>query len=221
MEEQVEGKNNDRLEMLVAILISLVVVVAALVAWRASQIDDAAGDADYDGLRAAINAEETRALNAVNAYEDLGMYTNYWRQSSLGELMAADLEEAETDEEALVLEEQMKIADELATANEGFFEVRFLSRDGAYNIQRQLGEMWADASKERDLDYTSKFNEADRLRGRTLQFLLVLLVLSIAPVFFSLVESVSGRTRQVVTGLGILFTVAGIVFWIALEVMKA
>ena len=39
---------------LVAILIAVVVVIGAVVAWRASMIDDGAGDADYAGLRSAI-----------------------------------------------------------------------------------------------------------------------------------------------------------------------
>ena len=219
MEEKVDEKENgDKLETIVAILIALVVVVAAVVAWRASQVDDAAGDADYDGLRSAVNAEETRALNYVNAYEDLGMYVNYWRQNRLSELLGEEVDQS--GGENAVLQEQIKEVDELATANEGFFETRFLNRDGTYNVQRQLGEMWADAAKERDLEYTSKFAEADKLRSRTRQFLLVLLVLSVAPVFFSLVESVSGRARQIMIGLGSLFAVAGVVMWIALELTK-
>ena len=68
MEVNTEEKSS-RLETMVAILIAIVAMLGAVVAWRSSVVDDGAGDADYAGLRAAVNAEETRALNFVNAYK--------------------------------------------------------------------------------------------------------------------------------------------------------
>ena len=163
MENKEEGSS--RLDDLVAILIAVVVVIGAVVAWRASVIDDGAGDADYAGLRSAIYAEKTRALNYVNAYESYGNYVAYWRNNRLAQLLEGELETAD-EETALALSEQLSTANDLADANRTMFETRYLNRDGSYSVQRQLGEMWADASRKNDLAYEGQFQEADQEIGR-------------------------------------------------------
>src|SRR5258705_4820358 len=79
MDSKVE--RSQRLETVVAILIAVVTVIGALVAWRSSVADDGAGDADFAGLRASVRAGGTRALNHVHAYENYGSYTNHRRSN--------------------------------------------------------------------------------------------------------------------------------------------
>lgn len=215
MEENSE-KNDEHIQTIVAILIAVVVVIAAFVAWRASIADDAAGDADFDGLNALVNAENTRSIHFVEAYEDYAMYTNYWRNARLAELIDADLEKEAEDQQA-ALQLQATTATDLADANTGFFETRYLNRNGTYNVQRQLGALWADAVREKDLEYETKFVEADRLRDKTHRLLVALMVLSIAPVFYSLVEAVNGRLRLVLIAAGSLFAVVGLVMTLLIE----
>lgn len=200
---------NQILETAVAILIAVVVAIGALVTWQASVIDDGAGDSDYAGLRATVYSVRAQALNSVNAYESYGNYVNYFRNNRLGELLAEDLETAPEDQKAVVTE-QMKVAYDLADANRDMFETQYLNRDGSYSIQRQLGVMWADAAKENDLDYESQFADADKGRARTRKMLISVMILSIATVFYSLVESVEGRKKFILIGLGSLVAVAGI-----------
>jgi len=218
MEDKTEEKTSP-VDTIVAILIAVVVTVGAIVAWRASLADDAAGDADYGGLRAAVNAEETRAINYVNAYESYGIYVNYWRNSRLAQLLETDLETA-TDEDAVLLYDQVSVANDLADANRTLLETRFLNRDGSYSVQRQMGEMWADAAKEKDLEYEAQFKEADALRDKTKKLLIAFMVLTIAPVFFSLVESVSGRVKYLMVALGALFMVIGTVAAVLIDLGK-
>lgn len=202
---------NDILETTTAILIAIVVTIIALVSWRASVIDDAAGDADYAGLRSAVFSVRAQALNSVNAYESYGNYVNYLRNSRMGELISAEIETAPQEQQA-VLTEQMKIANDLADANNDMFETQYLNRDGSYSIQRQLGVMWADAAKENDLDYESQFAEGDKGRARTRNMLVSVMILSIATVFYAMVESVeSRRNRFILIALGSLVTLGGIV----------
>src|SRR3990172_11114606 len=100
--------NESRLETIAGILIAVVTVVGAVVAWRASVASDGAGDADFAGLRASVNAEEARAINFVNAYEHYGAYTSYLRYTKLGDAIADDLEDSAglTEEEAYFLDRQ-------------------------------------------------------------------------------------------------------------------
>jgi hypothetical protein len=219
VEDSLEEKKDERLETLVAILIAIVVVIGALVAWRASVAEDASGDADYDGLSALVKAEETLALDTVNGYEDYSSYIRYWSNARLVELIDQDLEKA-SPEQAEELNKELVTATDLANANASFFERRFVNRSGTYNLGRQLGEMWADAQRENDLEYESKFISADRLRTKTQNLLLALMVLSIAPVFYALIESVPGGWRYVLLALGSLFAVAGTLAAILIDMAR-
>src|SRR3972149_2430478 len=204
-------QNDNRLETIAALLIALVTVIGAVVAWRASVASDGAGDADFAGLRASGNAEEARALNFVNAYEHYGAYTTYLRYTKLGDAIADDLENSAvlTEEEAYLLDRQRAESYDLADANQDLFPNRFLSRDGSYSVAREMGEAWADASKEKDLSPDAHYAEADGLRAETHRVLGTLSLLAVSLVFFTLVEAAAGRLSSVMIGLGVLFAVAG------------
>lgn len=208
-------EKEDPFETPVAILIALITVVGAIVAWRASVAADGAGDADNGGLRAMLNVEETRALNGVNAYENYGAFVAYDRYAYMGDLLEADLAVAdEADFERL--EADRADAQDLAIANQSLFPNKFLNRDGTYDVQRQLGELWADAAREKDLNPEPQFVEADKLRDRTNWFLGDIALLSLGLVFLTLVESVPNQLKYVLTGLGLLTLLVGTgaAFWI-------
>jgi hypothetical protein len=215
-EAQTSPRGDERFTTLVAIMIALVALIGAVVAWRASVAEDASGDADYAGLRAAINVEETRALDASTAYTQYGAYVTYQRNSALGDLIAEDMAQA-TEDEAIVLNSQRANAHDVATASERLFQQRFLNRDGSYSVQRQLGEMWADASKERDLNPEPQFVEADRLRAKSGSLLAAIGVLALALVFYTLIESVAGRAQWALFALGTLLAIGGTVAAVVLE----
>ncbi len=216
-EAETTQDGNDRFTTVIAIMIALVALIGALVAWRASVAEDASGDADYAGLRAAINVEETRALNATTAYAQYGAYVTYQRNSAIGDLLVDDMDQAATEDEALILNSQRADAHDVATASERLFQQRFLNRDGSYSVERQLGEMWADASKQRDLNPEPQFAEADRLRTKSNSLLAAVGVLALALVFYTLIESANGRGRYVLFALGTLLAIGGTLAAIVLE----
>ncbi len=207
--ETEDHSTNQTMQTFTAVLIALVVVIGAIVAWRASLAEDAAGDADYAGLRAAINAEEALALNSINAYQSYETYISYWNNNLRAHLISQEIEKDPQNPDNETLAVEMKTAYDLADSARSMFEARFLNRDGTYNLQRQLGEMWADSSREKDLNYEEQFAEAEKMRSKTVRLLSAVMVLSIAPVFYSLVETVAGRTKYVMLALGSVFAIAG------------
>jgi hypothetical protein len=210
---------SNRLETLVAILIAVVTVIGAVVAWRASVADDGAGDADFAGLRASLNAEETRALNAVNAYEHYGAYTTYWRYNALGDALA---EEIELAPEAAVeaLDRQRAEAYDLADANQDLFPNRFLNRDGTYSVAREMGQAWADAAREKDLYPDPQYAEADQLRTKSNRLLGSITILGVALVAFTLVETVGGRLKMALVLLGTALALAGTVLAVMIDLAR-
>jgi hypothetical protein len=210
------AERSQRLETIVAILIAIATVIGAVVAWRSSVADDGAGDADFAGLQASVRAEETRALNYVNAYEDYSSYTNYRRYNDLGNLLEADAANAD-EQTAVELERQRADNQDLSISSQRLFPNKFLDRDGSYNLNRELGEMWADAAKEHDLNPDPQFAEADQLRNKANMLLAAVTILAIALVFYTLVESFGPRMQYVMVSLGSLCMVAGIVFALWIE----
>jgi hypothetical protein len=210
---------SNRLETLVALLIAVVTVIGAVVAWRASVADDGAGDADFAGLRASLNAEETRALNAVNAYEHYGAYTTYWRYNALGNALADEIEAA--PEEAVdVLDRQRAEAYDLADANQDLFPNRFLNRDGTYSVAREMGEAWADAAREKDLYPDPQYAEADQLRAKSNRLLGSITILGVALVALTLVETVGGRLKLLLVLLGTALAIAGAVLAVMIDLAR-
>ncbi len=221
--EQVEEKSSV-LETVVAILIAVATVIGAVVAWRASVILDASGDADYGGLRASVNVEETRALNYVNAYEHYGSFVAYSRYNELGNAIGDILEKDSanlSEEQVFMLQRQQAEAYDLAQANRRLFPHRFMNRDGSYSVQREMGELWADASKEKDLNPDPQYAEADALRQKSNKVLLTLMILAASLVFFTLVEPMPDqRIKYGVLALGVICMLGGTVAAILFELAR-
>lgn len=215
-------EKTSRLETVVAVLIALTTVIGAVIAWRASLSGDASGDADFAGLKASLYSVETRAVSYVNGYEHYGAYLGFARNTRLGDELAKELQQkgdTASEAELLLLERQQAEAYDLAKASQRSFPARFLSRDGSYNLPRELSEMWADAAREKDLKPDPQYADADRLRTKTNQLLATLTLLGLALVSFSLVESVGGWGRPVLTVLGVLLTLAGTGLAVYIDVM--
>ena len=213
---------DNRLETIVAFLLAIATVLGAVIAWRASIVADAAGDADFAGLKASLNVEETRALNYVNAYEHYGAYLTYSRHNEFGKLIGNELQENKdslTEETAYALLRQQSEAFDLANANQMLFPNRFMNRDGSYSVAREMGEGWADASREKDLNPDPLYAEADKFRTKTDQIFLALSVVALSLVFFALVESVGEKIKIPMVIVGILLMVSGTVLAFVFERM--
>jgi hypothetical protein len=221
MSNEPEEKES-KLETLVAILIALVTVIGAVVAWRASVAADGAGDADFAGLQASLNAEEARALNNINAYEHYGAYVNYSRNLQLGNALADELADNAvlSEEAAFMLDRQRAEAYDIANANQDLFPNRFLNRNGDYNVARDVGEAWADAAKQKDLDPNPHYVQADNLRLKTNLLLATLALLGVGLVFFTLVEAAGERWQMIMVSLGGVFSAAGTILAIMIDLTR-
>src|SRR5262249_50074977 len=120
-------------------------------------------------------------------------------------------------EEASQLERQRADNHDLSLSSERLFPNKFLDRDGSYNLKHQLGEMWADAAKENDLNPDPQFVEAEQLRSKANLLLLAVTILAIALVFYPLVESFGKRLQYLMVALGSLCMVAGTAFALFIE----
>lgn len=227
-EPKVEAPKGDepeesRLGTVVAILIAIVTVIGALVAWRASVSDDASGDADYAGLRAAASYEDARANSRVNAYEDYSVFISYYRYKALSDGLDKLAENAQGERQNELLKQSKEMAN-LATANLNLLDeleaARNLRRDGKYNLQRDVGVRMAAAAKKDNLDFAGQFKEAEGYRVKTLHLLKAVVILSLSLVAFTLVESFEGAMAYLLVGAGVLTMLGGTIYAILVEMGK-
>ncbi len=208
-------EQNDRLTLINALLIALVTLLGAYVAWRASVAADNAGDASLAGLMATLNVQETLALNNTQHYENYRAYTAYTRYNALGDEIEADLAKAPLDE-AETLDRQMREAWDAAESF--YFPREYLKRDGTYDTQRELGEALAETARQKDLNPQPHFSEADQSQTKSNWLIGVITGLAIALLCFTLVESVNRTAfKYALITVGVIITAGGVAATLAIE----
>lgn len=217
-------EEDDKLNFWNAILIAIVTVCAALVAWRASVSADAAGDNDYDGLRSVVNAQEANTLGTVEAFTHAQAYANYRRYDETVNTLNEELEEA-SGREAKDLEKKVKDAEVLVDAKLKMFPNKFMERDGKsgqsrYNTRREVGQYVANLARTRDMLSDEHFQDAERYRTKTEKLLLGVVILSLSMVALTLVETFEGTTRKLSFVVGLVLALGGVGFSIAMELAK-
>ncbi len=196
MAEQDSGNENNRLSTLVALLIAVVSVSGAVVTWRASVAADAAGDADVAGIRATINLTESNALATVKGYSDYASFVDYYKYRETSKQLEKELTALPTDaseEESAALYNELADTYDLTTAAGMAFPNDYLNRDGTYALKRQTEEYMANAARERDINPSPSFDEADAMRSHTDRLLIALSVLVVALVFYTLIEATDSK----------------------------
>ena len=212
MENEAQEKP-DSLATILAIVIAIVTVLSALVSWRVAVFEHVRVDEDLDGLLASVNKQETLILDHATAYDDLAAYTRWWQYTRLAEIVDEELRTTGSQEEGVRLRTEMRRYAQLALDNKALFPSRYLMPDDGYDLNRQLGEMWADAADEKDVDPAAHFEESDRLIARALFMLAAGAILSLGLVFYALVESlgiVSRHARWLLI-VGTLLSAAGVI----------
>ena len=212
MQNDSQSQSNS-LTVILAIVIAVVTVLSALVSWRVAVFEHTRVEEDLDGLLASVNMQETRILAQITAYDDLAAYTRWWQYTRLAESVAQELDTAGDSQAGALLGAELHQFTQLSLDSKTLFPNRYLTADAGYDLERQLGEIWADADEGLDLDSAAHFEESDSLIRRTLHMLAAGAVLSIGLVFYALVESLetAWRYSRWLLIVGSLLYAAGVV----------
>ncbi len=213
-------ERSDRFQTAIAILIALVTLAGAALGARAALVSTAAGDEDFYGLAASLNAEETKALNTLTMYRNYRAYTAYTRYNVLGDLVAEDRERASDEARSETLGQAMQTAWALAVTVNDFFPARYLNRDGQYDVERELGEAWAEAAMKKDLDPQPHFAAANILRGKVSHLLIIIILFTMAVWFFTLAQGLRHTLRYVLAVGGVGLTLVGIAVAVLEELVR-
>lgn len=205
-----EQNGNDRFKTIVAVMIAVVTVLGALVAWRSALAGNEAGNADDAGIIAALNTQETTTLTSMLANQHRTAHVDYvrYRQIALDMVEDGTLDRASDAERPAVLRSIIESLN-LATAAKQFFPARYLDPDETYDIDREVGEEIAEAEQRKDLNAEQHFTEANQWRDKSLALIGTLIVLGISLWLFAVAETVEHRAKYALAGGGLAFLLIG------------
>lgn len=199
---------NETFKTFMAIMSAVVTVTSALVAWRASAASQAAGDADFSGLVATVNAGEARTLNTITATEHYQAFLIYTRYNELGNKLYEALQSDPAN--AAELEQQKSDSWGIAYGLQSlFFPSQYLRPDGTYDLQRELDEAWADAQRSRDTRSDLHYADADARRDQSNLLVGMLVLMGLAFWFFTLAQIIEHKVKYVFAVVGGFLLVVG------------
>lgn len=184
-----------------ASMIAIVTVVSALTAWRASVASSDAGDADFRGLVATVNAEEAWVLSTIKVTEHYQAFLSYTRYNELGYKIYDALQVNPAD--ADVLTQQKSDSWGIAYGLQSlFFPSRYLRPDGTYDSEREMEELLADEQRARDTRPDVHYTEADGLRAKSNLLVQMLILLGLSFWFFTLAQIVDHKIKYLFAAFG-------------------
>ena len=207
----------DRFGTGVAVMIALVLLVGVRIGWEIGVVYGEASGEQSAGLNAALNVESTLTNSSVSLYQEYRVFTEYARYQTLSDLEAGNGEGAAVSDLAARKNDDA----DLAAVQLPFFLTRYLTRDGYYDRPRQLGEAWAEAAQQVDLEPAPHFAVADIWQQKTELLVGLFIVLAFALLLLTL-AGVIDRERKIMrysaAALGILLLIFTVVakFWIEL-----
>lgn len=195
-----------------ALLATIIMVVISLFQ---AQLDP--GGAANAGMAAAFNRELVQNINYGQLYSQYRAYTEYLANSELQNQLERALVGSDADAEGnAALTQELAEAQRKAASSRLFFSMRYLSRDGSYDTERQLGEAWARAEQQTELDPQPYFVDADQQRSIGMQFIWLLLWVTVALCIYELVQYFNERriavrgTFVLAASLSVLLVIVGI-----------
>lgn len=214
-DNEISSAPSSTFETTMAILIAIVTIAGALVAWRAAIIDAEAGDADFAGLTATINAARTKITNTNTVYEHYRGYTVYTRNRELQHLLE---DTVDPDQASDLNVREWAVSAQIADDSQELFSRRFLNEDGSYNLKREFGETWAEAGQSLDLDPAPHFAQADSYRSKSSTLIMVFIVQALALLFFTIAEGLSAARSGWRYSLALL-GLAALIFSVAAAIL--
>ena len=209
--EEEEEEPQDRLTLIVSLLTVLAAFVVIGVTFLQEQLDPRASA--LDGLAAAFNRQMVESINYGELYANVRAYTPYVMQNELARQLEQALPDAPADQRPQ-LEQELRQAQRVAASSRLFFPLRYLNRDGTYDRERQLGESWARALQQGDLDPEPYFTDADAQRRALMQFVWFFLWLTVALCTYELLVYFNRNRRLIRISLVSAATVVMVVVFV-------
>ncbi|HZY43653.1 MAG TPA: hypothetical protein VFF70_02800 [Anaerolineae bacterium] len=210
---------SNRFQTYIAISIAVATVLGAILAARATILNDTANQADQSGLASAIDLALTRASDEAGRTQNLIAFLDFSQHRRLADLIVTDIEQLDSSNPAIEqLLDQAETEWNKAIASRSFFDTDYYDKDSqAFDQQRFLDAHFAEVASKKDLEPEPHFNDAEATRAKAVKFVLMIAVLSFALFCFAVAGLFSSRWRYAAAGLGTIILIGTIALAIIIE----
>ncbi|WKZ34369.1 MAG: hypothetical protein QY332_12175 [Anaerolineales bacterium] len=208
---------SSRLEIFIAVTIALASATTALVTWRASMANSAAGDAIRQGLIDAVKKQASSNENWRQTYEEAG-YTQVYAatlaqveayeasRDAIGEAQAKNLRQ-------YLLPNLQLLSQPLGT------DAKYLMSDGRYDLDLRFADLQTQAADISTLDPEASFKLSDGYAAEQRWLTVDIILLAITLFWLALAELNTGRSRLIMLGIGLGLYLVSIAWFGAVEIV--
>jgi hypothetical protein len=217
-----EAQGSDRFDVAVTILIALVTVFGAVIAWRASLSSSAAGNAEQQGLLDTLALEEGLASHQTRLYTDLQYFVRYAEYSAVASRLRSDEEAARSRGEiglADDLAQEAELYEDLARNQEDFFDPAYVRSDGTFDQPAYLANLRLRDERVNRLDPDAVFAAANAYQEQAKRLIALISALTVALFFYTLSQITEHRAKYALAVAGTVTFLATAVGFAVIESM--
>ena len=208
-------EKGDTFKTIMALMLALVTIMGAVVAWRSAVAGNFAGDTADSAILASLNLQQASTNSSTEVSQHRAAHLEFFRYLSLA---SAEIDQATADianRNDLTTEEINAILRpiiehlDLGITDRLFFDVRYLDEDDTYDGSREQAEQIAEAAQTKDVDPDPQFVTADTYRSISVAFIAALILLAIALWFFAVSETIEHVVKYATALGGLAFMIMG------------
>ncbi len=183
MTEEEKQDHSERFEIIIAITIAIVSLIAAYLGGWSALIESEATGARVSGVIATVNREKAKVTSSTWMFQDLRAYAEYQRLSTLAEVTTADAVAAQELGDvagAQSLRQQALAYRTAANAAGTFFAQEYVNADGSFDEETYLEHQMRFEVRNRDVDPEDDYQDAVELSEQAYSLVIVIRGLAIA-----------------------------------------
>lgn len=210
---------SSRFETYLAVCIAIATVVGAILAARATLLNDDANTADQTGLASTIDLALTRSSNEAQRAQNLTAFLDYSQRRESALLMSQQMDQIDPNSERwYALDDASSAEWNKAINSRYFFDTNYYDKfTNTWDQQAFMDGKLIEAASFQDLNPEPHFSNAETGRAKAAKFVGVIAMLSIALFSFAVANVIRSRLKLALAALGTLILIGASVVSILIE----
>ena len=214
------SNTSDRFQTFIAVGIALATVIGAVLAARATLLNDDANDFDQAGLSSAIDLALARSNIEIQRAQNLIAFLDFSQERRSAQLIAQEMDQLDLNDPArLQLSEQAAADWNKAINSRYFFNTDYYDKTtDTFDQQTFVDSQLAEAASYQDLAPDPHFDAAQDNRAKASKFVAAIVALAIALFSLAVAEVLHSRFRYTLAGLGTLVLIGSVAASLLIEI---
>ena len=208
-----ESQPSNWFQTFIAVCIAIATVAGAILAARATLLNDDANTADQTGLASAIDLALTRSTNESQRAQNLIAFLDYSQHRRSAEMMVDQMNQIDASSARWAQLDELSSAEwNKAISSRYFFDTNYYDKfSNTWDQQAFMDGKLVEAASIQDLNPDPHFSSADSGRAKAGKFVGVIAVLAMALFCFAVANVIRSRRKYALVVLGDLILIGSIV----------